>query len=181
MFCRATRTSLFATASILLRSAAGHARISATVWRDNLSIGSGSITENNPELAIHKSGTAGRDLTCCGVGAPSRPASRCRRGRFAGVTRRGMTTGETSSRVSWSIDDSAGNVTSGMSWGGDSSIKLPSEEPSSQSATASRICTSSDLGWTDVTRERSNTICRPSTAALKNLLKGAYSGLFVIT
>ena len=45
---------------------------------------------------MQRSGTAGRDLTCCGVEAPSRPASRCCSGRFAGVTRRGMTTGEIS-------------------------------------------------------------------------------------
>ena len=52
---------------------------------------------------MQRSGTAGRDLTCCGVEAPSRPASRCCRGRFAGVTRRGMTTGESTSRISVSM------------------------------------------------------------------------------
>ena len=173
MFCRATLTSLLATASKSWRYAAGHARISATVWRDNLSIGSGSITDNKPELAIHRSGTAGRDLTCCGVEAPSRPASRSCSGRFAGVTRRGIITGEISALVSMSMDDS------GISWGGDNSIKLPSDETSSQSATASLICTSSDFGCTDVTRDRSNISCNASTDALKNLLRGACSVLLV--
>ena len=49
---------------------------------------------------MHRSGTAGRDLTCCGVEVPSRPASRYCNGRLAGVTRRGITTGEIASRVS---------------------------------------------------------------------------------
>ena len=181
MFCLATLTSLFATASKSWRSAAGHERISATVWRDYRSIDRGSITDRRLELAMQRSGTAGRDLTCCGVEAPSQPASRCCSGRFARVTRRGMTTGEISSRVSWSMDDSAGSVASGMSWGGDSSIKLPSDETSSQFATASRICTSSDFGWTDVTRDRSNINCNASTAALKNLLRGVCSVLLVMT
>ena len=57
-----------------------------------------------------KSGTAGRDITCCGVEAPRWPASRCCRGRFAGVTRLGMTTGESASRVPISISIRLGNV-----------------------------------------------------------------------
>ena len=39
MFCRATRTSRFATANMACRSAAGHNEISSTVWRDILSSG----------------------------------------------------------------------------------------------------------------------------------------------
>ena len=76
-FCRATQTSLLATARISWRSAAGQERIAATVWRDSRSIGRGSISDSRFELAMHKSGTAGRDITCCGVEAPRRPASRC--------------------------------------------------------------------------------------------------------
>ena len=104
-FCRATRMSLLATASISWRSAAGQERTAATVWRDRRSMGRGSISDNRLELAMHKSGTAGRDITCCGVEAPRRPASRCCRGRFAGVTHRGITTGESTSRVSISMAD----------------------------------------------------------------------------
>ena len=113
--------------------------------------------------------------------APRRPASRCCRGRFAGVTRRGITTGESTSRVSISMDDPAGSSASGMSRGGDNSIRLPSDDPSSQSATASRICVRRDFGWTDVTNDMSNIICSWSSAALKNLRRGACSGLLVIT
>ena len=114
---------------------------------------------------------------CCGVEAPRWPASRCCRGRFAGVTRLGMTTGESASRVPISMADPAGSTASGMSRGGDSSIRLPSEDPSSQSATTSRICVRSDFGWTDVTNDISKIICSWSTAALKNLRRGACSGL----
>ena len=133
------------------------------------------------ELVMHKSGTAGRDITCCGVEAPRRPASKCCRGRFAGVTRRGITTGESTSRVSISMDDPAGSSALGMSRGGDNSIRLPSDDLSSQSATASRICVRREFGWTDVTNDMSNIICSWSTAALKNLRRGACSGLLVMT
>ena len=125
--------SLLATARISWRSAAGHEQIAATVWRDRRSIGRGSISDSRLELAMHKSGTAGCDITCCGVEAPRRPASRCCRGRFAGVTGLGITTGESTSRVSISMDDPDGSSASGMSRGGDNSIRLPSEDPSSQS------------------------------------------------
>ena len=142
-------------------------------------IGRGSNSESRFELAMHKSGTTGRDITCCGVEAPKRPASRCCRGQFVCVTCRVITTGEYTSRVSISMEDPAGSSASGMSRGGDSSIRLPSEDPSSQSATASRICVRNDFGWTDVTNDVSNNICSWSTAALKNLRKGACSGLLV--
>ena len=138
-FCHATRTSLLATASIWWRSTAGHEQTAAAVCRDSRSIGSGSISDRRFVLAMHKSGTAGRDITCCGVEAPRWPASRCCRGRFAGVTRLGITTGESTSRVSISMADPAGSSASGTSRGGDNSIRLPSEETSSQSATASCI------------------------------------------
>ena len=92
-FCRATRTSLLATARIWWRSTAGHDQTAVTVCRDSRSIGSGSISDRRFVLAMHKSGTAGRDITCCGVEAPRWPASRCCRGRFAGVTRLDITTG----------------------------------------------------------------------------------------
>ena len=179
IFCRATRMSLLATARILWRSASGQELIAATVWRDSRSIGRGSNSESRFELAMHKSGTAGHDITCCGVEAPRWPASRCCRGRFAGVTRRVMTTGESTSHVSISMEDPAGSSASGMSRGGDSSIRLPSEDASSQSATASRICARNDFGCTDVTNDASNKICSWSTAALKNRRKGACSGLLV--
>ena len=117
-FCRATRISLLATARISWRSATGHEEIAATVWRDSRSIGRGSNSDSRFELAMHKSGTAGRDITCCGVEAPRWPASRCCRGRFAGVTRLGMTTGESASRVPISMADPPGSTASGMSRGG---------------------------------------------------------------
>ena len=113
-FCRATRTSLLAT-SIWWRSTAGHEQTAVTVCRDSRSIGSGSISDRRFVLVMHKSGTAGRDITCCGVEAPRWPASRCYRGRFAGVTRLGITTGESMSRVSISMADPAGCSVSGMS------------------------------------------------------------------
>ena len=69
--------SLLATARIWWRSTAGHEQIAATVCRDSQSIGRGSISDSRLVLAMHKSGTAGRDITCCGVEAPRRPASRC--------------------------------------------------------------------------------------------------------
>ena len=64
-------------------------------------------------LAMHKSGTAGRDITCCGVEAPRWPASRCCKGRFAGVTRLVIMTGESASRVPISMADPAGSSASG--------------------------------------------------------------------
>ena len=168
-FCRATRISLLATARILWRSAAGHEQIAATVWRDSRSIGRGSISDSRFELAMHKSGTAGLDITCCGVEAPRWPAYRCCTGLFAGVTRLGMTTGESTSHVPISMSDPAGSSASGMSRGGDNSIRLPSDDQSSQFATASRICVRKEFGWTDVTNDMSKIICSWSTAALKNL------------
>ena len=45
--------------------------MAATVWRDNWSSGMGSIHDNNRELAVHKSGTAGRAF-------PRAPVSRKR-------------------------------------------------------------------------------------------------------
>ena len=143
-FCRATRTSLLATARIWWRSTAGQEQIAAMVCHDSRSSGSGSISETRFMLAMHKSGTTGRDVTCCGVEAPRRPASKCWRGRFAGVTRLDVTTGDSTSRVQTSMADPAGTSASGMSRGGDSSIRLPSEETLSQSATAARICAISD-------------------------------------
>ena len=56
-FCRATRTSLLATARIWWRSTAGHEQTAATVCRDSRSIGSGSISDRRFVLAMHKSGT----------------------------------------------------------------------------------------------------------------------------
>ena len=166
-FCRATRISLLATARISWRSAAGHEEIAATVWRDSRSIGRGSNSDSRFELAMHKSGTAGRDITCCGVEAPRWPASRCCRGRFAGVTRLGMTTGESASRVPISMADPAGSTASGMSRGGESSIRLPSDDTSSQSATASRICVRRDFGWTDVTNDMSKNYLQLVDSGLK--------------
>ena len=87
---------------------------------DSRSIGRGSNSESRFKLSIQRSGTAGRDITCCGVEAPRRPASRCCRGQFAGVTRRLITTGEFTSSVSISMEDPAGSSASGMSRGGDS-------------------------------------------------------------
>ena len=68
-------------------------------------MGRGSISDNRLELAMHKSGTAGHDITCCGVEAPRRPASRCCSGRLAGVTRLDITTGDSTSRVPISMAD----------------------------------------------------------------------------
>ena len=62
--------SLLATARIWWRSTAGQEQIAATVCRDSRSSGSGSISESRFMLAMHRSGTAGRDVTCCGVEAP---------------------------------------------------------------------------------------------------------------
>ena len=131
---------------------------------------------------IHSSGTDGLDSTCCGSDAPSCPASKYWRGQFAGVIRLVITTGETASRVVVSvIVDPAGIVASGMSRGGDRSIKLPSDDMSSQSSTAARIVTISDWGWAEVTNDALNLNCSWSKAALKNRRKGAYSGPLVIT
>ena len=69
---------------------------------------------------------------------------------------------------------------SGMSRGGDNNIKLRSDDASSQSATAARICTMSDRGWTEVTNDASKRICSWSTAARKNRHRGACSGLLVM-
>ena len=168
-----------ATARIWWQSTVGHEQTAATVCRDSRSIGSGSISDNRFVLAVHRSGTDGRDVKCCGVEAPSWPASRCCRGRFAGVTLRVITTGETASCALMSISDPVGSVASGMSRGGDNSIKLPSDEASSQSATAASIWAMSDCGCTDVTNDASNNICSWSTAAQKNRRRGACSGLLV--
>ena len=104
-FCRATRTSLLATARISWRSTAGHEQTAATMCRDSRSIGSGSISDRRSLLAMHKSGTAGRNITCCGLEAPRWPASRCCGGRLAGVTHLDITTGDSTSRVPISMAD----------------------------------------------------------------------------
>ena len=52
-FCRATRTSLLATARIWWRSTAGQEQTAATVCRDSRSIGNGSINDSRFMLAMH--------------------------------------------------------------------------------------------------------------------------------
>ena len=146
--------SWLATASMWWRSVDGQEHIAATVCRDSRSSGSGSINDSKFELAIQQSGTDGLDSTCCGSDAPSWPASKYWRGRFGGVIHLVITTGETASRVVVSvIADPAGIVASGMSRGGDRSIRLPSDDISSQSSTAARIIAISDWGWAEVTSD----------------------------
>ena len=98
------------TTKICDRSAEGQARMDVTVWSDNRSSGMGSIHDNKRELAIHKSGMAGLDGTCCGLDAPRAPASRKRSDWLAGVSRRAA---ETIGVVS-SVDDTDGDVPTGM-------------------------------------------------------------------
>ena len=97
-------------------------KVKESSCQDKLSSGRGSSADRRLELAIHKSGTAGREGRCSVAEAPRRPASKSCRGRLAGVRRREMTTGVSSSRVSLT----SGKVTSGMSWGMDSNIIMPS-------------------------------------------------------
>ena len=96
--------SLLATASMWWRSVTGQEQIAATVCRHSRSSGNGSINDSKFELAIPRSGTDGLDSMCCGSDAPSHPASKYWRGRFAGVIRLVITTGETASRVVGSVD-----------------------------------------------------------------------------
>ena len=91
-----------------------------------------------------------------------------------------ITTGETASSAGGSVDVvPTSKVASGMSGDGDSSIRLPSDDRSSQSFTATRIVAMSeqDRGWAEVTSNALYAIWSWSTAALKNLRNGAYSGL----
>ena len=78
--------------------------MAATVCRDSRSSGSGSMTDRRLELAMQRSGMDGRDSTWCGSDAPSLPASKYWRGRFAGMMRLVITTGETACRVVGCVD-----------------------------------------------------------------------------
>ena len=126
---------------------------------------------------MHRSGTAGLDGTCWGRDTPRAPDSKKQRDRLAGVSRRAAET----VWVMSSADDTDGDVPTGMVAvrmlsGVEPSTTLSSEAASQVSMAACIVSNRGVAADWDGCLEGWSWF----TAAMKNHLSGAYSGLCVI-